>query len=280
MTHTSIANEEYASWTSETTRISNFFGLVMGDHFHWGYFPDGTSSLARAQDALVDLLIGRAKVDKTSSVLDIGCGVGGTVRYLARTCKCSATGITNSFRGVEVATAESKKEGLDKLVEFRVADAPDCGLAANSFDAIIMIETTYLIPDKERLMKECFRTLKEGGSLFIVENVVTRALTPGELIVHFREIVALKKMFGSGKYESLDSYRMLATGAGFPSVSCIDLGKEVFPTIQHMIQITEDKRGDLIDYPIEVNDFLTAWKYTRRLCEEGISTYGLVHAVK
>lgn len=57
----------------------------------------------------------RAGISAGSRVLDVGCGIGGTARYLARERGCKVTAITNSRRQVEMArelaTAEVAKLG-------------------------------------------------------------------------------------------------------------------------------------------------------------------------
>lgn len=49
-------------------------------------------------------------------VLDLGCGVGGPARTIAREIGCTIVGITNSAWHVARGTALTKEAGLDHLI--------------------------------------------------------------------------------------------------------------------------------------------------------------------
>ena len=58
----------------------------------------------------MNLLISQSQIPRGSSVLDIGCGIGGTARYLAKTLDCHVTGITISPTQVKIARDLTIKE--------------------------------------------------------------------------------------------------------------------------------------------------------------------------
>ncbi|KAK7710803.1 putative secondary metabolism biosynthetic enzyme [Diaporthe eres] len=94
---------------------SDQFLKVWGEHIHHGYFKTPEDTAEQAQLNQVMQLAERAGVSAGSRVLDVGCGIGGTARYLARERGCKVTAITNSRRQVEMArelaTAEVAKLG-------------------------------------------------------------------------------------------------------------------------------------------------------------------------
>jgi MPBQ/MSBQ methyltransferase len=59
-------------------------------------------------------------------VLDVGSGLGGTARYLARRHAVEVTGLDLTAEYVEVATSLSRRAGLAELVHFRQAARPAC----------------------------------------------------------------------------------------------------------------------------------------------------------
>lgn len=63
-----------------------------------------------AQLQLIELLLERSALPKGSQVLDGGCGIGGTTRYLAKNYDSEVTGVTISGRQVEI----SRKLTLDE----------------------------------------------------------------------------------------------------------------------------------------------------------------------
>lgn len=64
-------------------RLSFLYRLFWGEHLHHGYW-DGTESASRAQIQLMERLAERAGVPRGAHVLDIGCGLGGSVMWLAK----------------------------------------------------------------------------------------------------------------------------------------------------------------------------------------------------
>jgi len=65
-------------------------------------------------------------------MLDVGCGIGGSSRYLARKYGCEARGVTLSREQQKRATELAKEAGLDDSVSFDVCDALDLIFPDNS----------------------------------------------------------------------------------------------------------------------------------------------------
>ncbi|CAH0050441.1 unnamed protein product [Clonostachys solani] len=90
----------------ETTRLKKRIQKhynVTSDLFLKGYYKSPTDTDAQAQINQVLRLVESSGVSAGSRILDVGCGIGGTARYLARELGCKVTGITNSQRQVEIA---------------------------------------------------------------------------------------------------------------------------------------------------------------------------------
>ena len=81
-----------------------------GEHIHHGYFTSPSQTKESAQIALINLLLSQSQLPPDSSVLDVGCGLGGTSRYLARTLNCRVTGITISPSQVKLARELARQE--------------------------------------------------------------------------------------------------------------------------------------------------------------------------
>ncbi|KAH6969878.1 hypothetical protein HG530_012210 [Fusarium avenaceum] len=173
---------------------SDYYLSLWGEHIHHGYWPtpesESTQTKEEAQANLIQLLLDTSKLPSNSTVLDVGCGIGGTSRYLASKYGCSVTGITISSKQVEIANrltktavqdqASSKPtsdQGATRLGEGRVKflelDAEKMGDFFNdqqgSFDAVWISEALSHFPNKALFFENVMKVLKPGGKLVLAD---------------------------------------------------------------------------------------------------------------
>jgi ubiquinone/menaquinone biosynthesis C-methylase UbiE len=110
-----------------------------------------------------------AGLDAAKRVLDVGSGVGGTSRCLAKEFGCRVTGIDLTDEYCRAAEMLSAKTGLAHLVDFRQGDATNLPFDDQAFDVVWTEHVAMNIPDKIRLYKEMHRVLKPGGTLAIYD---------------------------------------------------------------------------------------------------------------
>ena len=110
-----------------------------------------------------------AGLDAEKHVLDVGSGVGGASRRLAKEFGCRVTGIDLTEEYCRAATMLSERTGLSQLVEYRQGDATNLPFDDASFDVVWTAHVAMNIPDKSRLYSEMHRVLKPGGTLAIYD---------------------------------------------------------------------------------------------------------------
>lgn len=131
--------------------------LAPVDEFHIGGRP-----------ATEDVL-GRLGLTQTDHVLDIGCGIGGTVRYMAQKFDCRAVGIDLTPEYVEAARLLTEQTGLADRAEFQVASALDLPFQDATFDAAVSFHVAMNIKDRPKLYAETARVLKPQAQLCIYD---------------------------------------------------------------------------------------------------------------
>lgn len=131
------------------------------DEFHIG-------GVAATRDLLAQI-----RITPDMHVLDIGCGIGGTPRFVAGETGCTMTGLDLTPEFVETATALSAMVGLDGRTRFRTGSALQMPFEDDSFDAALLLHVGMNIPDKHRLMAEAARVLKPGAPFAVYEVMQT-----------------------------------------------------------------------------------------------------------
>jgi SAM-dependent methyltransferase len=105
----------------------------------------------------------RAGIQGGMYVLDLGCGLGGSSRYLAAECGCRVAAIDLTPNFVEAARTLTARCGLAGRIEFQQANALALPFEDGTFDHIWSYAVTMNIADKEGLAREVARVLKPGG---------------------------------------------------------------------------------------------------------------------
>jgi ubiquinone/menaquinone biosynthesis C-methylase UbiE len=108
-------------------------------------------------------------VAPTDQLLDVGSGIGGPARYLARRFGCRITGIDLTAEFCEVARHLSSLLQMDDTVRFEVGNALAMPFADATFDGAYSMNVSMNIADKAALYQEIRRVLKPGGWLMLSE---------------------------------------------------------------------------------------------------------------
>ena len=160
-----VANS-YDEWTQDG--ILEFY---WGEHIHLGHYgsPPQKKDFLTAKSDFVHEMVKWGGLDKLSpgtTVLDVGCGIGGSSRILAKDYGFDVTGITISPQQVQRGQ-ELTPQGVD--AKFQVDDALALSFPDNSFDVVWSIEAGPHMPDKAKYAQEMMRVLKPGGILVVAD---------------------------------------------------------------------------------------------------------------
>ena len=113
----------------------------------------------------------RLRPDMT--VLDVGCGVGGPMRNIARIAGCSIVGINNNAYQLGRAERLNADASLADRCRVVPGDFMAMPFPADTFDAAYAIEATVHAPDWTGVFGEVFRCLKPGGMFALYDWCLT-----------------------------------------------------------------------------------------------------------
>ncbi|XP_051130451.1 probable tocopherol O-methyltransferase, chloroplastic [Andrographis paniculata] len=175
---------------------------IWGDHMHHGFYePDSAAAISDHRSAQIRMIeeslhfasLSDDSAKKPRTIVDVGCGIGGSSRYLARKFGAQCQGITLSpvqaQRGQQLAAAQ----GLDNQVSFQVADALNQPFPDGQFDLVWSMESGEHMPDKAKFVNELARVAAPGGTIIIV-TWCHRDLSPSEESLHPEEKDLLDKI--------------------------------------------------------------------------------------
>jgi ubiquinone/menaquinone biosynthesis C-methylase UbiE len=104
-------------------------------------------------------------------VLDVGCGTGRMLAKIhAEYPRSSLVGLDPSARCVSIASqiaggkAITLMKGSGESMRF-----------ANEFEMVLLCESLYAIEDKERALLNCWRALKDYGTIVIIEGLLPKS---------------------------------------------------------------------------------------------------------
>ena len=159
---TDVANEQHYELPPE------FFALILGPRrkYSSAYWPPGTTTLAAAEDAMLELYVERAELVDGQRVLELGCGWGSLSLWLAERFPASSiVGVSNSHGQRRHIEAEAARRGLRNL---RIVTADVNELATDEvFDRVVSIEMFEHMKNYRHLLANIAGWLAEDGLLFV-----------------------------------------------------------------------------------------------------------------
>ena len=144
--------------------LDRFYREVWGEHVHHGLWLRRGEGRRAAAENLVALVAERAGVGPGDRVCDVGCGYGATARWLARERGAVVTALTISAAQASRAVAGGAGDGA---VTVLLRDWLDNALPGAAFDAVVAIESTEHMAERERWAAEMRRVLVPGGRAVI-----------------------------------------------------------------------------------------------------------------
>ncbi|QPN62869.1 methyltransferase domain-containing protein [Synechococcus sp. CBW1004] len=163
--------DAYDRWTQD-----RLLERLWGEHVHLGHYgdPPHRRDFRAAKEEFVHELVRWSGLDQLppgSTVLDVGCGIGGSARILARDYGLEVLGI--SISPAQIERARQLTPASLRTCRFAVMDALDLelpdGAPGKGFDAVWSVEAGPHMPDKQRYADELLRVLRPGGLLAVAD---------------------------------------------------------------------------------------------------------------
>ncbi len=228
------------------------YEAIYGRHF---VSPGGEGTTRR--------FLSRVAIAADQTVLDVGCGVGGSAFYLARTYGCRVDGIDLSSEMIRTARQRAEEEGLAARVGFLQGDCVGFDYPHSDYGLVYSRDSFLHIADKPRLFDTLRGCLAPTGTLLFTDYVRGSA-RPGP------EFAAYVEKYGYA-LEDIDGYRARLGAAGFEVEAAEDL-TDLF------IEVHRDELARLPQADLQAadRDYLAArWRQKIARAERGEQSWAL-----
>ncbi|XP_073289401.1 gamma-tocopherol methyltransferase, chloroplastic isoform X1 [Primulina huaijiensis] len=231
---------------------------IWGDHMHHGFYDPGSdvseSDHRLAQIRMIEESLRFASVSDDSAdnslqkprkIVDVGCGIGGSSRYLARKYEAECLGITLSPVQAQRAQALAAAQGLVGKVSFQVADALNQPFPDGKFDLVWSMESGEHMPDKAKFVNELARVAAPGGTIIII-TWCHRDLSPSEESLTPQETALLNKICDAyylPAWFSIADYIKLLQSLSLEDIKAADWSEFVAPFWPAVIRSALTWRG-------------------------------------
>ena len=209
-------------------------------------------------------------------VLEIATGSGGPAIFMVKETGCDLTGIDINENGIENATLLAKQNGLDRKMEFILADASEkLPFPDQSFDAIVSIDSINHFKNRDKVFLEFKRVLKNNGHLLFTDAVVITGILTSEEI-------AIRSSLGYFVFIPNGENERLLQESGFDDVKATDANENLIATSIRWHNARKERKARLLEFESEdkFSKLQAFFKTTHKVSSEGRLSRFMYTAVK
>lgn len=195
---------------------------------HFGYYDQKVRSHSAALLRMNEILAEKTHIKSNDHVLDAGCGVGGSSIWLAKNKDCSVTGVNIVASQLGEATRNAVHAGADQQVNFLKANYANLPIPSESYDVSWALESIVHAPNKEAVINEAHRVLKNSGRVIIAEYMLRDSpLNPTEQ----NYLHPWLQGWSMPKLLTALEFQQMLESAGFSSIHITDISTHVAPSL-------------------------------------------------
>ncbi|WP_330346862.1 SAM-dependent methyltransferase [Streptomyces sp. NBC_00582] len=134
-----------------------------------GLYTDEHTDLDQAQTNKLHFVARQLGLTGGERILDVGCGWGSLILFMAQEYRCHVTGVTPSRPQAEYIQVQAEKSGVAELVTLEVGSFTETE-TPGPFDAVTMLGSIVHMPNRTQVLDKVYGLLRRGGALYLSES--------------------------------------------------------------------------------------------------------------
>lgn len=215
---------------------------AFGEHIHWGYWQNPQDAVgnwvdfAQAAERLSLLVLEVADLQPGNTVLDAGCGWGGTIGLANKLYHdLELIGINIDAEQIQQAKIKHKSLNGNRLC-FLEGDACSLPQTLPTLDCAWALECIFAFPSRQQFFTQVNQKLKYGGKLIVVDFLIAEPILKIWQFIEanfFSKIITQsygEKATNQVQFIGVKDYQYMANKTGFILTETKNITKNVQPT--------------------------------------------------
>ncbi len=224
------------------------FGLFLDPmrKYSAGRYRSGTESLEEAQTEKLRFVAGRLGLRGGETLLDVGCGWGALILFMAREFGCRTVGISPAGRQHAYIAGRAADLGVAEQVSTVQGHFEQTELPVRGVDAVTMLGSIVHMPDLDAVLRRVRSLLRRDGTFYVSESCFRNAATRAAFEGREGSAFVAREIFGWGSMRPLSELVRGVEDAGFSVIGVDDLTDDYRRTIEDWLANVA-AHGDQID---------------------------------
>ena len=214
------------------------------DFIHYGYFNkqsilDSNNIFYNAQLNLINILIKDINIIKNDYILDVGCGVGGFIKYLNfNYSNINIIGIDINYIHINISKNKNKILQNNNKIEYINSDI-------NNFNSKYKINKIFVIEcgfhfNKYIFLQNAFDYLENNGNIIIADIVTTNKINNYlDKKDYINNIIFQSFGIFNSFWEPFD-YQLTMNKIGYTDINYIDISEETYNSYVYLEKYAYD----------------------------------------
>jgi len=224
---------------------AELFGIYLDQRLKYssGLYTDEHTDLDQAQTNKLHFVARRLGLTGGERLLDVGCGWGSLILFMAQEYGCRATGVTPSRPQAEYIRAQAQRAGVAELITLERGSFTDVEVAGE-FDAVTMLGSIVHMPNRTAVLRKAYGLLRRDGALYLSESCFRNQAVYQEFSQRSGTKHVTESIFGFADMVPVSVLVEAVESAGFSLSGLTDLTAHYHRTIEqwmHRVEIGRER---------------------------------------